>query len=107
MTKTFPTNDGFIILTCDDGEMDKIFDENTDLGFTPLTPPELIGNRSVLIFRVDPYIFQNIEDDIKEEIIAKRDWIQEISHIYKFRNNNTIKITFSNAKTDQKPKNLA
>lgn len=99
-TRIIPNNDGFVVLTLGDADLDRIFDgtTNTDLtnnGLTPTIPPELRANRSVVIFKVDMHIFQNAEDDMIGELEGKNDWIQKVIQIYKFPKGNTIKITFS------------
>lgn len=82
VTKIFSINDGFIILTCDDSGLDKLFDDNTDKKlqenyYYPLIPPQLKANRSVLIFSIDPHIYQHTEDEKKNEIKEQYGWIQE------------------------------
>lgn len=71
VTRIITTNDGFVILTQDDEELDMLFNNTTDKelirkNFTPIMPPQLKANRSILIFRVDNYIFMNSEENIKE-----------------------------------------
>lgn len=66
VTRIISTNDGFIILTYNEEELDKIFNNTVDKqlqdnNFTPIIPPQLKANRSVLIFRVDNYIFAHNE----------------------------------------------
>lgn len=63
--------------------------------FTPVMPPQLKANRSVLIFKVENHIFKNSEEDIKEEILKHNEWVEEISQVYKFPNTNTLKISFT------------
>lgn len=67
VTKIIATIDGFVILTYIEDEMDKIFNNNTDKQlqekqFFLIIPPRLKANRSVLIFRMDKYIFTHSEN---------------------------------------------
>lgn len=99
VTKLIPVNDGFIILTSSNDELDKIFNNTTDKkleenDFLPQIPTELTSNRSVLIFRVDNHIHGNTERNIKEEIEHHNEWVGDIK-VVKFGKDNTIKITFS------------
>lgn len=61
-TRIIPINVGFIVLTQNDSEMDKLLNGKTnkklkDSECTPITPPQLKGNRSVLLLRVNKYIY--------------------------------------------------
>lgn len=83
------------MLTFKDADLDNIFNgtTNTDLSnndFTPLIPPKLRANRSVVIFKVDNHIFQNTEDDMIRETENKNEWIELITQIYKFPQGNTM-----------------
>lgn len=110
-TRIIPNSDGFIVLTLNDTDLDKIFDgtTNTDLtnnGFTPLIPPQLRANRSVVIFKTDIHIFQNTEEDMTKEIEEKNEWIGKVTQIYKFPKGNTIKITFSSTAKAKKAQDV-
>lgn len=66
-TRIIPNNDGFVLLTLNDADLDRIFDgtTNADLtnnGFTPMIPSQLRANNYVVVFKVDIHIFQNLED---------------------------------------------
>lgn len=100
VTRLIPTNDGFIILTSNENELDKIFNNTTDKQlerneFSPQMPPQLSANRSVLLFKVDNHIFENSESSIKEELQNQNEWVGEITQIYKFPRGNIIKVTFN------------
>lgn len=43
---------------------------------------------------MDNYIFAHNVNEIREEIIDRNEWAEEISQVYKFPNSNTLKITF-------------
>lgn len=107
ITKIIPINDGFIILTENDNELDKIFNNKTDQelnknGYAPIIPPQLRANRSILIFRVDDHIYSNEEHQIKEEIIKENGWVESIDKIFKFPKSNIIKVTFNETSKAQK-----
>lgn len=102
VTRIIQANDGFVILTQNEDEMDKIFNNIIDKelqkkNFTPIMPPQLKANRSILIFRVENHIFMHEEKEIKEEIIRRNEWADEVSQVFKFPNSNTLKITFNEA----------
>lgn len=76
VTKIIPVNDGFIILTNDDNELDKLFNNKTNVElenqeFNPLIPPQLQANRSIIIFDVDNHIYKKEEERIKQELLEK------------------------------------
>lgn len=80
--------------------MDKVFNQNIhkqlmDKSYSPILPLQLKANRSVLVFRVDNYIFMHNEAEIMEEIIYHNEWVEEINQVYKFPNSNTLKISFN------------
>lgn len=106
-TRIITANDGFVILTYNDEELDKVFKSNTlkqlqEKNYSPVTPPQLKASRSILIFRVDNYIFSHSEPEIKEEIINGNEWVEDINQIYKFPNSNTLKVTFQETTKAQK-----
>ena len=102
ITKLIPVNDGFIIITIDE-DQDKVFQEGvktklTENNFHTVLPPELKARRSVIIFKVDPHIYNNSESDITRELQTHNEWIQDgIDTVFKFPNSKTIKITFTQA----------
>lgn len=86
MTTIIPVNDGFIILTETDTDLDKIFNNCVDKelehhDLTNQIPLELKAKRSVLIFRVDDHIFENTEQEIQQEILEKNGWIGNVANI--------------------------
>ena len=81
ITKLIPVNDGFIIITIDE-DQDKVFQEGvktklTENNFHTVLPPELKAKRSVIIFKVDPHIYNNSESDITRELQTHNEWIQD------------------------------
>lgn len=53
-------------------------------------------------FRVDNHIYGNEEEDIKNEIMDKNDWVGELERVYKFPRINIIKVTFSDSQKAKK-----
>lgn len=97
VTSIIPANDGFVVLTSSDTELDKIFNNHTDKQLEdyeiyPQIPPHLRENWSTLMFRVDRLIYDNTEADSKEEMITQNDWIGQISKVHKFLRGNTVKV---------------
>ncbi len=105
VTKLIPVSDGYVIITSNDEDLDKVFQQKTtselnENDFYPLIPPELRAKRSVIVFNVDPHIFNNEEQEIQDELQEHNEWVKNnLSSIYKFPNSKTLKITFSQAAT--------
>lgn len=99
VTRIITVNDGFVVLTDSDSDMDRIFNNKTDKelkekDFQPQIPPQLKANRSIKAFRVDSYIYNHTEDAIIQELTEKNEWVGNITQLYKFPNSNILKITF-------------
>ncbi len=63
--------------------------------FSSVLPPEPRSKRTVLIFNVGEHIFNHTEEDIKEEINRRNEWLdQGIDNLLKFKNKNISKIQF-------------
>lgn len=57
----------------------------------------------MIITRVDPHIYNNDEEQMKQEIYDKNPWTNEkIEKIFKFPNSKTINITFQQASLAKK-----
>lgn len=56
----------------------------------------------MLLTSVDPHINNNEEEEIKNELIDKNDWISNITQIHKFPSRNIIKVTFSDSQQAKK-----
>ena len=103
ITKLIPLSDGYAVITNNEDDLDRIFNPITldDLikkDLHPLIPPELKANRSIIITNVDNYIYNNTEDQIKEEIHDKNPWATGgIDSVFRFPNSKIIKITFTQA----------
>lgn len=101
-TDVMQIQDGYVIITTDD-DQDKLFQEKikeefNQQDFNTITPPELKAKRSVIAFNLNSHIYNNNEDEMKEEIIAHNQWIGEnIDTVFKFPNSRNIKITFTQA----------
>ena len=100
ITNAPPTNDGYIVFLRYEEQADNIFSTDvkkalTDNDFQPILPPELKVKKSVIASNLDDEIYDNSEDEIKEELIAQNHWLDDIDSVYKFPKSNTIKITFT------------
>ena len=100
-TRIPTTFDGFIVLTRTDEDIEKILSKELSIklkskSFLPVIPPELKAKRTVIMTRLDDYIYKNTLDVLTEELIANNEWISEddIEEIYKFPRSNTMKVTF-------------
>ncbi|ORD93408.1 hypothetical protein ECANGB1_2305 [Enterospora canceri] len=97
-TKIIPVNDGFIVLTGTDEEIDKIFNTNlqrslNDQNFNPIVPPELRAKRTIVIFNVDEYIYNQPTKEIEDELIGENSWLQDgIESIFKVPRTKIMKI---------------
>lgn len=107
-TRLISIPDGFVVLTWNEQDLDKIFNSTTNVqleeeGLTPIIPLELKANRSVIILNVDTHIYSNNESDIMEEIMNKNDWAKEnITNLVKFPNSQILKITFKQSSQAKK-----
>ena len=105
VTRIITIDDGYIVLTHSDDDMDRIFQTECQAalnvrGFIPTMPPELKAKRSIILFRVDDIIYNNEEDEIKEEIERRNGWAKEgVESVYKFPRSHTMKVTFHQTKT--------
>ena len=108
VTKIIQVQEGFLIITSSDAELDKVFNTTTsdDLNqhnFLPQIPPELKASRSIIITSVDQHIYNNNEDVIIEDLYKNNDWIKDnIDQMYKFPNSRTLKITFNRTSITKK-----
>lgn len=98
-TKIISVQDGFVVITTCEAELDKVFNNKTDKelskeGFSPQIPLELKAKRSVLVFKTDNHIFNKSEEEIKNEIELKNEWVGKIQQLQKFTAHNIMKITF-------------
>ena len=100
ITKLIIINDGYVVITSNEQDMDNIFHESTskdlqDNDFFSIIPPELQASRSIIIPRVDPHIYTNDTEDIRTEVEEKNPWtVNQIASVFKFPNVKIIKITF-------------
>lgn len=72
-TRLIQINDGFNVITQTDQDLDKIVSkviakDLREADFQPITPPELKLKRSVILTRVDDYIYKHNENEIKEGV---------------------------------------
>lgn len=104
-TRIFETENGFVVTTKDDQDTDLFFDSRTQeelgsYGFTSVTPPELKAKKSILLFKVDDYVYEKRVEDIKSELEEKNPWAKDqVEEVFKFEKSNTLKITFKQTKS--------
>lgn len=103
-TRIITISDGYIVLTRTDDDVDLLLSPEMTAalqakGFSPLTPPEQKAKRTVILTRLDEYIYRNDEDTLKDEMIDNNTWIEEgdIAEVFRFPNSPTVKVTFSNS----------
>lgn len=95
--RLIPARDGVIAITCSEADSDIIFSEEieprlTEAGFTPVMPPELRAQRTVVCFNLDELAYDNTPEEIRAELESHHSWLKIVG-IYKFPNARTIKIT--------------
>ena len=102
LTDLILLQDGYVIITTEE-DQEKIFQGNVkeELNlheFYTITPPELKAKRSVIAFNVNSHIYNNNEDEIKQELLDHNSWIEDnIDAVFKFPNSKNIKVTFTQA----------
>ena len=106
VTRIIELHDGLVVLTKTNEDTDKILSKEVSKelkkkNFDPITPPEIKAKRSVILTRLDDYIYKNTKEDLRQELIANNLWIQDedIEEVFKFPNSNTVKIIFTQAST--------
>lgn len=109
-TKVAYARDGFIILTSLESETDSLFSEEClqslqSKNFQPLIPPELKAKRTILLFSIDAQAMNHTPEHITTEIYRVNEFTQnKILSVFKFPNNNILKITFTETAPAQKSK---
>lgn len=98
-----------VVFTPQEANVDTIFnlpylEALTVANFSPVLPPEIKAKQTILLFRVNNIIRDNTPETIKKEIERHNDFTKNtVTSVYKFPNNNIIKVTFSQAAVAQKP----
>lgn len=101
VTRIITLEDGFVVLTKDDKDADKIFQEESirklnSSQFYPTLPADIKARKTVLCFNVDSFIYDNSEDEIKQEMMHKNLWSENcIEQVVKFPNRNIMKVVFT------------
>lgn len=90
----------FSVICHDNSDVDKIFSDEcllavNALGCKPVMPLFLKAKRSVIIRRLDNYIYDSNTEAIVNELHSQNDWLS-ITDINKFPNSNFIKVTCKN-----------
>lgn len=108
VTRIITISDGFITITNEENDLDKIFDGKTDQqlmqeGFTPIIPPELKAQRSIKIFNVENHIYDHETEEIATEIMEKNAFTNgQIQEITKPPRSKMLKITFTSTNIAKK-----
>lgn len=107
-TRIIPAHDEFAVTTRIEKDIDKIFKQDVQevlnsKRFSPVLPLDQSARRTVLVLGVDEHIFQNTEDEIKEEIKNKNEWIKEgVDNLLKFNKKNIMKIQLKQSSSSKK-----
>lgn len=64
-----------------------------DGGFTPILPPELKAQLTVICTRLDELVWENHLEGFPYEIETHNEWVK-VQKVYKFPRSNTLKIPF-------------
>ncbi|KAK8395468.1 hypothetical protein O3P69_006260 [Scylla paramamosain] len=101
VTRLIPANDAVVVLTPTDKDADAIFQNGIPArlaieGFTPVVPPELRAQRTVICAALDDLIYEHSPEKIIAEVRAQHDWAVAES-VFKFPHSTTIKITFKDS----------
>lgn len=100
-TRIITIADGFVTITNEESDLDKIFDGKTDQqlirdGFTPMIPPELKAQRSIKIFNVENTIYDHDTEEMITEIMERNPFTNnQIQEIEKPPRSKMLKITFT------------
>ncbi|KAK8406389.1 hypothetical protein O3P69_007226 [Scylla paramamosain] len=98
ITRLILANDTVMVLTPTDKDADAIFQNGipsrlATKGFTPVVPPELRAQRTVICTGLDDLIYEHSPEEIVAEVGAQHNWAVAES-VFKFPRSTTIKITF-------------
>lgn len=67
----------------------------SEIDCEPMFPTDLQAKRSIIIKRLDPFIYARDVQEIEVELMNKNNWVT-VCNIYKFPRSKTIKVSFSN-----------
>ncbi len=101
VTRLIPASDAVVVLTPTDKDADAIFQDGMPArlsgdGFTPLLPPELRAQRTVICSGLDELICEHTAEEIAAEVESQHDWAA-VEGVFKFPRSPTVKITFTRA----------
>lgn len=108
LTRAIPIHDGFLSILADEKYVDNLFKKTTlnDLAaqqFLPVFPPDIMAQRTILLFGVSSHILQHTPQEIQEEIQRLNEFTdQKIDAVYKFPNNEPILKIIFNTPPDMK-----
>ena len=100
----------FVISCVNADEAELIFSHDcysalTGASYTPILPPELKTNRSVIIHKVDGDILSNDENSIKSELERCNSWCK-VNEVIKFKSGKGMKIVFQSSISAQKSRDI-
>jgi len=101
-TNIIPRNNSFLVIFKHNFNQDVLFSQHTiaklrELDCSLVEPPSLRARRTILVFRVDPYVYDEDPEDIRRDIESSNAH-SEIEEIVKFPNSRTLKIIFTSEK---------
>lgn len=106
VSRLIPANDAIVILTPTDKDADAVFLNDTpnrlaSAGFTPIVPPELRAQRTVICHGLDELVYEHSPEEIAVEVEQKHDWAKA-EDVFKFPRSSTCKITFTDSNMAKK-----
>ena len=98
ITRIIPAREAVIVLTATENDADAIFQDDVPdrlsaEGFTPLIPPELRAQRSVICSGLDDLVYDHTAEEIASEVTRQHTWA-EAESVFKFPRSHTAKIIF-------------
>ena len=106
ITRIIPAREAVIVLTATENDADAIFQDDVPdrlsaEGFTPLIPPELRAQRSVICSGLDDLVYDHTAEENASEVTTQHTWA-EAESLFKFPRSNTAKTTFKDVKMVKK-----
>lgn len=100
-SKVHRANADLILVYCNSAnDVDKVFtseavNDLSQLDCEPTAPPDLHAKRSIIVKRLDSFIYDQDAESIKRELERVNPWLK-IRNLFKFPNSKTFKITCFN-----------
>jgi len=101
-TNIIPRDNSFLVIFKHNFNQDVLFSQHSlaklkEIDCSLAEPPNLRARRTILVFRVDPYVYGEDLEDIARDIESSNAH-SKIEEIIKFPNSRTLKIIFSSEK---------